>query len=119
MPLEPGDQIGRYRIESLLGPGGMGAVYRAVDGELGRAVALKVIAEKPDESAVARFRREARAASALTHPNVATVFDVGTHDGSPYLVMELLDGHSLRRYVGDREVGPEKKLAWLTDIARA
>lgn len=119
MPLSPGEQIGRYRVEALLGQGGMGAVYRATDGELGRAVALKVIAEKPDDAAVARFRREARAASALSHPNVATVFDVGTHDGSPYLVMELLDGHSLRRYVGDRGVGAPKKLSWLMDLARA
>ncbi|NUO51596.1 MAG: protein kinase, partial [Polyangiaceae bacterium] len=85
----------------------------------GRAVALKVIAEQPDEASVARFRREARAASALSHPNVATVFDVGTHEGSPYLVMELLDGHAMRRYVGDREIEREKKLAWLRDIARA
>jgi serine/threonine-protein kinase len=119
MPLSPGDQVGRYRVESLLGQGGMGAVYRAVDGELGRAVALKVIAERPDEAAVARFRREARAASALSHPNVATVFDVGTHEGSPYLVMELLDGHAMRRYVGDAEIAREKKLAWLLDVARA
>lgn len=119
MPLSPGDQVGRYRVESLLGQGGMGAVYRAVDGELGRAVALKVIAEQPDEASVARFRREARAASALSHPNVATVFDVGTHEGSPYLVMELLDGHTMRRYVGDREIHDEKKLTWLLDVARA
>ena len=106
MALAPGDRLGRYRVDALLGKGGMGEVYRATDTELGRAVALKVIADKPDDDAIARFRREARTASALHHPNVATIFDVGMHEGSPYLVMELLDGEPLRRYVGDAFTPP-------------
>lgn len=119
MPLAPGDQVGRYRIEALLGKGGMGEVYRATDTELGRQVALKIIADKPDEAAVARFRREAQAASRLHHPHVATVFDVGVHEGSPYLVMELLDGGPLRRFVGEKSVAVAERLGWLLDVASA
>lgn len=119
MPLATGDHVGRYRVEAQLGKGGMGEVYRALDTELGREVALKVIADKPDDAAVLRFRREAQAASRLHHPNVATVFDVGVHEGSPYLVMELLDGSPLRRFVGDPSVSSSDRLGWLLDVASA
>jgi eukaryotic-like serine/threonine-protein kinase len=93
-----GQSIGPYKIVSLIGAGGMGEVYRANDARLGREVALKLL---PDSSAtgtesVRRFQQEARAASALNHPNILSIYDVGEHDGSPYIVSELLAGETLR-----------------------
>lgn len=95
-----GERVGRYRVELLLGKGGMGQVYRARDEELGRVVAIKVLAPGADAELAARMRQEARAASALSHPNAATVFDVGEHAGQPYIVMELCEGESARARVG-------------------
>src|SRR5258708_4885797 len=96
--LSPGTRIGPYEIVSLLGEGGMGVVYRARDTRLGRAVALKVL--PPDVAADAgrrqRFEQEARAVSALNHPNILTVFDTGVHEGLAYMVSELIEGESLR-----------------------
>src|SRR5690349_1026644 len=96
--LAPGTQLGPYEIVSLLGTGGMGEVYRARDTRLGRVVALKVM--PPDVAADnirrQRFEHEARAASALNHPNILTVYDTGSHDGLAYIVSELIDGESLR-----------------------
>src|ERR1700746_3573818 len=98
MPLSPGDKLGPYEIVASLGAGGMGEVYRARDPRLGREVAVKVLpayfCRDPDR--VRRFEQEARAAGALNHPNILAVYDVGTHDGAPYLVTELLEGASLR-----------------------
>jgi eukaryotic-like serine/threonine-protein kinase len=96
--LKPGDTFERYTIEAPLGQGGMGCVYRAHDARLGRRVALKVIsdAEGVEAEADARLLREARAAAALDHPNVVSIFDVGEHEGTPYIVMELVDGRTLR-----------------------
>ncbi|HKW01344.1 MAG TPA: protein kinase [Vicinamibacterales bacterium] len=96
MRLQPGQTLGPYRIVSLVGAGGMGEVYRARDDRLGRDVAVKVITGAADEEQQARFEREARATAALSHPNIVTIFDVGTHEGRPYLVTELLEGQSLR-----------------------
>lgn len=97
-PLTPGTRLGRYAIIELLGAGGMGEVYRAHDAELGRLVAIKVLpadfADRPDR--LRRFEIEARAAAALNHPNVLAVHDVGRHDGTPFIVSELLEGQSLR-----------------------
>ncbi|HEX4004892.1 MAG TPA: protein kinase [Acidobacteriaceae bacterium] len=93
-----GQQVGHYRIEALLGAGGMGTVYRAVDLRLDRAVALKVLQAATlgwDPQARERFRREARALARLNHPHIATVHDVGEQDGVDYLVMELVAGESL------------------------
>src|SRR5580765_6521946 len=98
MLLTPGSRVGPYEIVSLLGSGGMGDVYRAKDPRLGRTVALKVL--PPDVANDAgrrqRFDSEARAASALNHPNILSVFDTGTHEQLAYMVTELIDGESLR-----------------------
>ena len=92
-----GSRIGPYEIVGFLGAGGMGQVYRARDARLGREVAIKVLpAGVLEESAVRRFEVEARAAGSLNHPNIIAVYDVGTHDGIPYLVCELVEGQTLR-----------------------
>jgi predicted ATPase/serine/threonine protein kinase len=95
--LAAGAQVGVYRIEALIGSGGMGIVYRAMDTRLGRQVALKLLlAGSPPIPLMERFQREARAASALNHPNICTIHDVGEVDGLPFLVMEMLDGEDLK-----------------------
>ena len=97
MSLVPGARLGPYEIVGLLGAGGMGEVFRARDTRLGREVALKVIPEdlQGQPEVRARFEREARAASALNHPNICQVYDVGHEDGTEYIVMELIEGESL------------------------
>ncbi|MGH9141220.1 MAG: protein kinase domain-containing protein [Vicinamibacterales bacterium] len=98
MPIAKGDQVGPYRVVGWLGAGGMGEVYRARDPRLGRDVAIKLIPEAiaADANRVRRFEQEARAAGQLNHPNVLVVYDVGHHDGAPFIVSELLEGESLR-----------------------
>src|SRR5690349_1831799 len=93
-----GKTISHYRILSNLGEGGMGIVYKAEDARLGRTVAIKFVSESMvgDRIAAERFSREARAVSALNHPNICTVHDTGEYEGRPYLVMECLEGHTLR-----------------------
>jgi eukaryotic-like serine/threonine-protein kinase len=105
MSLTPGVQLGPYQILAPLGAGGMGEVYRARDPRLGREVAIKVLPAGLvlDEERLHRFEQEARAASSLNHPNILTVHDVGMHEGSPYLVTELLQGQTLRDLL---EAGP-------------
>lgn len=101
--LQVGAKLGPYEILAPLGVGGMGRVYKARDTRLGRQVAIKVLeggSGKP--SSLRRFELEARAASSLNHPNVLAVHDVGTHEGEPYIVSELLDGHTLRELLRDR-----------------
>ena len=97
MRLAPGSTLGRYIVEDPLGSGGMGEVYRARDTQLGRDVALKVVAAAVDAERLARFDREARTTARLAHPNIVTVFDLGVHEGLPYLVTELLQGETLRQ----------------------
>ena len=103
MTLTPGARLGPYDVAALIGEGGMGKVYRAIDSRLGRAVALKVIA--PDMAAaperLERFRREAKALAALDHPNLVTVFSVEEHDGVHFLTMQLVEGQSLDRLIPD------------------
>src|SRR5215469_12129818 len=98
MGIATGEKIGPYEVISPLGAGGMGEVYRARDGRLGREVAIKVVsrtlAKDPDR--LRRFELEARTVAALSHPNILGIHDVGTHDGSPYLVSALLEGETLR-----------------------
>jgi len=116
--LTAGSRIGRYEILVELGAGGMGVVYRARDSRLGREVAVKVLAGNLLRSveAVQRFELEARAASALDHPNVLTIYDVGTHEGAPYLVSELLSGATLRDDLRER-LPPDQALDYAVQIA--
>lgn len=107
----------RYRVVGRLGRGGTAVVDRAVDLRLKRVVALKRLVDVPAEEAP-RVVREARMAAALGHPNIVAVYDVGVHEGVPYLVMELVDGESLRFAIGSSVPLPIK-LGWLVDIARA
>ncbi|WP_394844854.1 protein kinase [Pendulispora brunnea] len=122
--LKPGDTFERYTIEAPLGQGGMGCVYRAHDTRLGRRVALKVISDGPrdgqaDADANARLLREARAAAAFDHPNIVSVFDVGEYEGTPFIVMELVLGRTLRDAVGDASAPTATRVAELADVARA
>src|SRR6266852_2229545 len=98
MTTATGTRFGPYEILSQLGAGGMGEVYRARDARLNRQVAIKILPASfaNDEDRLRRFEQESRATSALTHPNILTVHDFGKHEGSPYLVAELLDGEELR-----------------------
>ncbi len=113
----------RYTIEGVIGEGGMGRVYRAYDPKLRRRVALKVLrTDTPlfeGDEAARRLLREARAAAMLNHPNVVSIFDVGESEGQPFVVMELVDGAPLSAVLEDATVPLERKLKWLTDIARA
>ena len=99
MSLSPGTTVGRYQIQSLLGSGGMGDVYKALDATLGRSVALKVLRRElsGDPERLSRFLHEARAASALNHPNILTIHEVGDHDRSRFLVSEFVEGESVRQ----------------------
>jgi serine/threonine protein kinase/tetratricopeptide (TPR) repeat protein len=103
MPLEPGDQLGPYKIQALLGAGGMGEVYRGRDTRLGRDVALKVISQRlvGDPSSRRRFEQEARAASALNHPAIVTIYDVGETDDVSWIAMEWVEGRTLRHVLAD------------------
>jgi len=121
MPLTPGDDFDRYRLEALIGEGGMGRVFRAFDPKLRRRVAIKILqpnrfSEGSDD--VARVMREARAAAALDHPGVIGVFDVSEAEGHPFIVMEYVDGRSLRALVGADEISVNERLRWMTDVAR-
>src|SRR5215472_6130944 len=99
MTLATGTQLGPYEVTAPLGAGGMGEVYRARDTRLGRTVAIKVIPSSfsDDPERLHRFEQEACAAGALNHPNILSIHDIGTHDGSPYVVSELLEGETLRQ----------------------
>ena len=121
MRLTPGTRLGPYEIVAPLGAGGMGEVYRATDTRLGRAVAVKVLpGNHADDSVVrARFEREARSVSALNHPHICTVYDVGVHDGQPYLVMELLSGQTLARVIGRKPMPIDRVMTLGEQIADA
>ena len=106
MTLDAGTRLGRYEIRSKIGEGGMGEVYLAQDTELYRKVAIKLRSEKfsKDEDKLNRFEQEARVTSALDHPNILTIFDIGNHDGSAFIVAELLEGEELRDRLKHGEV---------------
>jgi eukaryotic-like serine/threonine-protein kinase len=113
MPLAPGDRLGAYEVLASLGAGGMGEVYRARDTRLGREVAVKVLPEElaKDRDRLGRFEQEARAASALNHPNIVTVYDVGFEAERPFLAMELVDGKSLRELMASGALPLRRMLA--------
>src|SRR5260221_2182144 len=98
MTLAPGTKLGPYEIVAAIGAGGMGEVYRARDTRLGRDVAIKVLPDSfaADADRLHRFNQEARVVATLSHPNILPIYDIGSENGTPYLVTELLDGESLR-----------------------
>jgi len=119
MNLTPGSKLGPYEIVSLLGAGGMGEVYRARDSRLKRDVAVKVLPQalSLDADRLRRFEQEALATAALNHPNILAVFDIGTHEGAPYVVSELLEGETLRERVRGGPLVMRKALDYALQIA--
>jgi eukaryotic-like serine/threonine-protein kinase len=120
MTLPAGSKLGPYEILAPLGAGGMGEVYRARDTRLGREVAVKVLPASfsQDADRLRRFEQEARAASALNHPNILTIHDVGQQDGAPYVVTELLEGDTLRGRLAGGPMSPRRALEHALQIAR-
>ena len=117
--LAPGTKLGRYEIRSHLGAGGMGEVYRARDTQLGRDVAIKVLPStfSVDQDRLRRFEQEASAASALNHPNILVVHDIAAHDGTPYVVSELLEGETLRKRIGGTPLAQRRAIDYALQIA--
>src|SRR6266545_3861044 len=118
MPLSAGSRLGPYEILALIGAGGMGEVYRARDPRLGREVAIKVLpasfSQDPDR--LRRFEQEARAAGVLNHPNLTAVHDIGTHEGAPYVVQELLEGETLRSALAGGKLSTRRAIDYSLQI---
>lgn len=124
MRFSPGQTVGRYVVEALLGEGGMGEVYRAQDSRLERRVALKVLRNQTEEDgeewnhAVMRMQREAKAVAALSHPNIVAIYDVDDHEGSPYIAMELVSGTPLRDLV-NTNLTASRRMQIMLGVAQA
>src|SRR6201984_1180225 len=120
MPLVLGAHIGPYEILAPLGAGGMGEVYRARVARLGRDVAIKVLPAScsSDPDRLRRFEQEAHASGALNHPNILAIYDIGTHEGSHFLVTELLDGETLRERLQSGPLPLRKALDVAVQVAR-
>ncbi len=121
MPLQPGSKVGTYDIVAMLGAGGMGEVYRARDARLSRDVAIKLISPRyeADQEGLRRFEQEARALAALNHPNLLAIYDIGSHDGTAFIVSELLEGETLRTRLMQGPIPRHRALEYATQIVRA
>src|SRR5499425_3641444 len=119
MTISSGTRVGPYEILTPLGAGGMGEVYRAKDPRLGREVAFKVLPASfsHDQDRLRRFEQEARAAGVLNHPGITAVYDIGTHEGAPYVVSELLEGETLRSRLAGGALPPRKATEYAVQIA--
>ncbi len=120
MALTSGTKLGPYQIESLIGAGGMGEVYRAHDSRLDRTVAIKVLPQSfsADRERLQRFSQEARAAAALNHPNILSIFDIGEESRAPYVVSELLEGETLRERVRNGPLPVRRVVDYAIQVAR-
>src|ERR1700734_3603820 len=119
MALTSGSRLGPYEIQSPLGAGGMGEVYRARDARLNRDVAIKILPASfsADPDRLARFAQESRAAAALNHPNILSIYDIGEENGAPYVVSELLEGETLRDRLRDGAIPSRKSIDYARQIA--
>ena len=120
MALTSGTKLGPYEIQSSIGAGGMGEVYKARDKRLNRDVAIKVLPTSfsADPDRLQRFAQEARAAAALSHPNILSIFDIGEDGGAPYVVSELLEGETLRDRLRNGPLATRKAIDYAAQVAR-
>src|SRR4029077_6695591 len=120
MTLANGARLGPYEVLAPLGAGGMGEVYRARDPRLKREVAIKILPASfsKDADRLRRFEQEAEAAGGLNHPNITAVYDIGTADGAPYIVTELLEGETLRSRLGAGALSPRKAIDYAIQMAK-
>src|SRR5260221_9449472 len=120
VPIEPGTKLGQYEVQEFIGQGAMGTVYRAYHAQLERIGAVKVMqAISPDKDAVSRFRHEAQAIARMRHPNVLNVFDFGEFEGTPYMIVEYVEGGSLSPRVKSGPLDRDAAIAFLRGIGDA